>query len=431
MKSMNLNTKLTLGTSGFVYKTARKGEHLAYQLSQSELGQSLNLVASGHGWQGFKTKLYDWSEIQNFYKSLDMYLSTSSVEGLGYGVLEALACGVPVIIPKDVGIYDELVYGTGIFRYNKGDFEDMCQAIQLCIQMLNSGFFEYDSGKEKLRASVKRFTSEAWTNDHLNAFEELLYTVPESQNKGNLNGSMGIYYVAYGQPALECFKRALKAVRTHLGDIPVCLVSDKYLETEHDYIFIEYPDNDIGARGNKTLIYELAPKEWEYILYLDSDTEIISPDAIFLFDLLKDGWELVFCTNPSDYALIKEMHRPDNQEEMQELIELLGTDDLLQYNGGVFSFRRCENAKRILNGWNQEWMKYKKRDQAALDRSLYANPIRLYTLGVEFNTVTRYYKAERSAGILHFPMTARRWHGRIEGKLDSSEAWAAVHPESK
>lgn len=420
-------TKLTLGTSGFVYKTNRKGENLAYQLSQSELGQSLNLVASGHGWQGFKTNLYDWNEIQNFYKSLDMYLSTSIVEGLGYGVLEALACGIPVIIPKDVGIYDELGYCAGIFRYIKGDYASMVTAIELAIIAVKEG----NISNVQLTKIANRFTSEAWVNDHLNAFEELLYTVTKSQNKGNVSGSMGIYYVAYGQPALECFKRALKAVRTHLGDIPVCLVSDKYLETEHDYIFIEYPDNDIGARGNKTLIYELAPKEWEYILYLDSDTEIISPDAIFLFDLLKDGWELVFCTNPSDYALVKEMHRPDNQDEMQELIELLGTDDLLQYNGGVFAFRRCENAKRILNGWNQEWMKYKKRDQAALDRILYANPIRLYTLGVEWNTVTRYYKAERSAGILHFPMTARRWHGRIEGKLDSSEAWAAVHPESK
>jgi hypothetical protein len=420
-------TKLTLGTSGFVYKTTRKGEDLAYKLSQSELGQSLNLVASGHGWQGFKTKLYDWDEIQDFYKSLDVYLSTSVVEGLGYGVLEALACGVPVIVPKDVGIYDELGWGTGIFRYNKGDFEDMCLCIELCIQMINSGFFEFDDGRDKLRTLTNRFTSEAWVNDHLNAFEELLYTIPESKNKGDLNGKMGIYYVSYGQPAKECFKRALNGVRKHLGDIPVCLVSDAKVESEHDYIFIEYPDNDIGARGNKTLIYELAPKEWEYVVYMDSDTEVISPDVMFLFDLLKDGWELVFCTNPSDYALVKEMNRPDNQDEMEELVELLGTDDLLQYNGGLFAMRRCENTQKILNGWHEQWKVYAKRDQAALDRSLYSNPIRIYTLGVEWNTVTRYYKAERSAGVLHFPMMARRYVGKVPGRLDSEEAWKYIH----
>ena len=49
--------------------------------------------------------------------------------------------------------------------------------------------------------------------------------------------------------------------------------------------FIEYPDNDIGARNNKTLIYKLAPSEWEYILYLDADTEVVSSDVTFLFDI--------------------------------------------------------------------------------------------------------------------------------------------------
>lgn len=423
-------SKLIIGTNGFIYKTGRKGEQLAQRFA-SEFGSEFNLVASGNGWLGWQNKNYDWSEMGKFYQGLNLYVSTSLIEGLGYGVLEALACGIPVVIPKGVGVYDELGYATGIFRYDKGDYDSMVVAIEAAIQAIKANLIE----PLELQKAVKPFMSQAWVDTHLKAFEDLLYNSKNyTQNSSinpDLNGLAGVYYVAYGQPAKECFKRALKSVRQFLPEVEVCLVSDEKIKTDEDYIWIEYPDNDIGARGNKTLIYQLAPKEWEFVLYLDSDTEVISSDVVFLFDLLRDGWELVFCTNPSSYALVKDMYRPDNQDEMDNLLEQLGTGDLLQYNGGVFAFRRCANAEKILNAWNKEWFKFGKRDQAALDRVLYANPVKIYTLGIEWNTVTRYYKPDRSAGILHFPMTARRWAGRINGRLDGSEAWGSVHPDNK
>jgi hypothetical protein len=106
----------------------------------------------------------------------------------------------------------------------------------------------------------------------------------------------------------------------------------------------------------------------------------------------------------------------------------MGTDELLQLNGGVFAFRRNERMAAVMRGWHDEWQRWGKRDQAALDRVLYSTPVRVYVLGNEWNTITRYVNAERTAGVLHYPMTARRWRGRIEGRLDGSEAWAAVHP---
>ncbi len=420
-------SKLTLGTSGTTYKTARKGENLAKQLADSDLGKSLNLVASGHGWKGFNTKWYEWDEMQNFYHSLDMYLSTSTVEGLGYGVLEALACGIPVIIPKNVGIYDELPDINGIFRYDKGDFKSMCEQIEICIDLIENGIDSKD--RYLLNGSVKNFTAENWSNDHISIFEDFLYN---SENElPSTNGKCGIYYVAYGQQARECFIRALTSVRKYLHDIPVCLVSDTPIEIDLDYQFIEYPDNDIGARGNKTLIYQLAPQEWEYVLYLDSDTEIISHDVMNLFQFLRDGYELIFCMNPEKFVLIRDGERSDNKDELKELTEILGTDNLIQVNGGVLAFRRCKNAEKVMNGWHKEWQIHGKRDQLALDRILFKQPIKMLLLGVEFNTVTRYYDVERSAGILHHPMTARRHSGKIQGRLDSPEAWAAVHPDSK
>jgi hypothetical protein len=101
----------------------------------------------------------------------------------------------------------------------------------------------------------------------------------------------------------------------------------------------------------------------------------------------------------------------------------VGTNEFLQYNGGVFGFRRCDRTARFFRDWHREWNVWGKRDQAALDRALYADPLRVYTLGVEWNLVTRYYPAERSAGILHYPTRARRWQGIIHHRLDNPQAW--------
>ena len=85
-----------------------------------------------------------------------------------------------------------------------------------------------------------------------------------------------------------------------------------------------------------------------------------------------------------------------------------------------------------------EWTRYGKRDQAALDRALYAAPLRLYVLNGVWNCITRYPDVRpENAAILHHPMSARRWMGIINGRLDGPEArrkadeWEAVHPEWK
>jgi glycosyl transferase family 1/nucleotide-diphospho-sugar transferase len=430
--------KLKLGVSGYVYSNSgRKGERLFERLTKDAiLSEQLDYFASGSGWHGnFTPCPMQWDDMQNYYKQLDIFLCTSTIEGIPIPVLEALSMGIPTVMPIGVGILDDIHNSENIYRYKVNDYDDMILAIKKCIDDITTGHLN----RESLRSTTHAYTLDNWVNSHLSAFEDLLYNTHRTQIKAtsipmtigtsDLDGKMGIYYVAYGEPARNCFKHALTSVRKHLGDIPVCLVADTPVDIDLDYLFIEYPDNDIGARGNKTLIYELAPKDWQYVLYLDVDTEIISHDVMLFFELLRDGFDVVFCINPISYILVSDMNRPDNKEEMNELIEMLGTGELLQLNGGVFAFRRNETTQKVFNDWHKEWNRYGKRDQAALDRVLYNNQVRIYTLGVEWNTVTRYLPPERSAGILHYPLTARRWQGRIEGRLDGSEAWASVHPD--
>jgi len=326
-----------VGTSGFVYQTGRKGEDLIRRLANSELGEQL--------------------------------------EGPGYGPLEALACAVPVVVPRGVGIFDELPDVQNLFRYKRGDYDDMERALRAA---LNEPY-----NAESLHGITARFTYEAWISDHYRAFEGLLYDVEPIGALPSWDGHAGIWYVAYGDEARECAVRAIHSAKKYMSTTPICLVSDAPLNEGED-VFIQHSDDDIGARSIKTQIYDLSPPTWEYVLYLDADTEIIA-DISFLFQLLEDGWELAFCLNPAKYVLAREMERTNNKAECRETFALMGGNEHIQLNGGVFAFRRTKQIARMMRHWHEEWNRFGGRDQAALDRALWRHPVRLYTLGNEWN----------------------------------------------
>ena len=59
-------------------------------------------------------------------------------------------------------------------------------------------------------------------------------------------------------------------------------------------------------------------------------------------------------------------------------------------------------------------------------RALYADPLKVFWLGNEWNTFPKYCKGLTTAGLMHYPGDARRWDGMIPGRIDSPEAWAMV-----
>lgn len=116
--------RFTVGVSGIVNPNdPRKGEELVERLMREEL---YTVVASGRGWPCL-TRWYTWEEMPLFYRGLDCYLVTSSIEGGPVTVLEALASGKPVVVPAGVGQCDE--YETA-YRYRQGDYKDMLGAIE-------------------------------------------------------------------------------------------------------------------------------------------------------------------------------------------------------------------------------------------------------------------------------------------------------------
>lgn len=415
-----------IGTSGFVYPGGRKGEHLISMLSNNVHSLGIDVRAIGAGWPIKNVRTIVWDKMAKWYQGLDIYLCASMIEGVGYGPLEALACGKQVVIPSRVGVFDDLPDVKGIWRYQAGDYDSMVSAIESAVEMISR------VNPIGLRDSVAEYIPDNWAKSHIVAFDKLINPAPTKIAVSDVSDRCGVYYVAFGRPSRVMAKKAISSFKKHMPGIEVMLVSADPLNVGEDH-FCYQEDKDIGGRIAKINVNRLAPNHWEYILYLDADTQIIA-DISFLYQVLVDGWELVICKNPGKYHEIAQMLRLDNADETEYTFKVLGGNCFLQLNGGVFGYRRTDNTARFFELWLQEWDRWGKRDQAALHRALYLNPLKTYVLGNEWNTIIRYDKQggyvydtpDMSAGILHFPTTARRWKGLIDGRLDSEVAWDAV-----
>jgi hypothetical protein len=408
--------KPVVGTMGFVYGDGRKGEHLFEQFSRHEIAKSVILRATGRDWRGVRCEYHEWKEIQKFYQGLDILLCPSLIEGVPMPPLEALACGVKIVVPSGVGLIDELPHLPGIYRYECGNLSSMAKAVKEATE----GQVDRDALRQVI---LDNYTIEHWAKDH----RAMVNTYFQLEDVGNLPAwpeHSGVYVVAFGEPSRKCAERCIKSVKKAMPGLPVALVAEKPLKAGED-IFIQQPDSDIGGRKAKLRVDELAPEGWNYVLYLDADIEVVS-DISFLFSVLQDGWELVICKDNNRYGLVSEMKRPDNGDECVETWKVMGSQELLQYNGGMMAYRRNANTKRFFAKWLSEWDRWGKRDQGALLRALYAAPLRMFLLMNQWNATTRYELPPGEIAILHHNIEARRHNGIVQGRLDSDEAWRAV-----
>jgi len=415
-----------VGVCGYTYGDKRKGEHLIRALQRSKVGQRLALRASGRGWP-VKTTGYPWAEMPDFFQSLDVLLLPSMFEGVPMPPLEALACGIKIVVPRDVGIMDELPYIPGIYRYDRGDIDQFISATE-------EAAFSDPVDRRALRAVTEEFTPYNWAKDIEHAIEELVYGVDRQGELPRWEEASGIYMVAFGEPSRRCAERALGALKEHMPYVPTCLAAETPLDAPT--VFREYVCPDIGGRTAKLAAYDMAPADWQYVLYMDADTEV-TESVRFLFQVLADGWEIVICRDMNKYCTLDMMRRPDNIDECEETWKMVGTLAAFQYNGGVFGFRRCERVKRFFELWNEEWQKYAKRDQGALIRALYRQPLRVFLLHNQWNATDRYELPRGKIAVLHRNTEARRWSGLIDARTDSKTAWEAVeqwerlHPDDR
>jgi glycosyltransferase involved in cell wall biosynthesis len=75
------------------------------------------------------------AELAAAYASADVFVYASEMETMGNVVLEAMACGLPVVAPNAGGIPNLLTHGSSGFLYQPGDLES---AVQIVDELLAS-----------------------------------------------------------------------------------------------------------------------------------------------------------------------------------------------------------------------------------------------------------------------------------------------------
>ena len=420
----SISIKPIVGVSGYVYNSGRKGVPLLTK-AMAEFSTRALFKASGKGWP-CPTKFYSWGDMPKFYQHLDIFLCTSLIEGGPMTTLEALACGIPVVIPADLGIHPQLSYIPGIYRYILGNYDSMASALAQALQEVSK------IDRTTLREAVSPHCVKAFVEGHQEAidfyFRKKIASKPQAvvldKPKTVLEQS-GIYIVAFGEPARKCANRCIRACKRFMPTVPVALCAVSPLNVGED-IFIESTDMDIGGRQAKLAAYNLAPKEWKYVLYLDADTEPVE-SLEFIFNTLAKGWDIIICKDMAKYSVARFMLRADNKPEATVTWNLMGTDETMQYNGGLFGFSRSEVTEEFFRLWNYEWQVYAGRDQGALLRALYTQPVKLFLLGNQWNASDRYpAPVVGKVALWHHNIEARRWAGKVGDRLDSKKAWGMV-----
>lgn len=379
-----------IGASGFVYRGGRKGEDLLAEADR-RLHDRMKFIAMGRGWP-VPTQEYPYEKIQNFYRGLDVYLCTSTIEGIPYPPLEALACGVKIVIPRGVGIMDELPDLPGIARYVAGDIDSMVEALEQVITA--------QANPEDLREATSCFTEQAWVEGHEAAFSKLL------PKRRGLRRDRGIYVVAFGDNARACARRLVRSAHVHMPTTPISVVSDlPFPGAEHALLHAEAIDG--GARQVKLAAYEKSPEAWDKVIYLDADTELME-SIEFFFEALDHGWEMILTKDVNSRATVPYLKRNKNREEYQQTLDMIGSEQELAIAGGVWAFRRSEGAKKFMRQWQEEWGSGRYRDQPSMLRAFYSARVKALVLGNEWNSFTDLRDENRHEIIRHYSGGAAR-----------------------
>ena len=133
----------------------RKGPKLVIDLFYANI--PLDLRIAGMAWP-FAHSVVANNHMPQWYAALDVYLCTSSIEGIPAPVLEALSCDVKVVIPNGVGICDQLPEMEGIRHYRKNDGQDMIRAIRKVL--------EDKPSRGALRDVTADYTIDEWCSSH-------------------------------------------------------------------------------------------------------------------------------------------------------------------------------------------------------------------------------------------------------------------------
>jgi len=148
--------KYVLGVCGRNYPSQRKGRKLLKQLLEHPISKHFEIRFAGYGWGDLgPSKEYKDKDMDKFYKQLDFYLCTSTVEGGPMSILEAEILGVPTIAPRGVGFCEDFAS----YLYEKSNLHSLVQVLEKLVVP---------------RFKLSDYNKKTWAIQHIDIFRKLV-----------------------------------------------------------------------------------------------------------------------------------------------------------------------------------------------------------------------------------------------------------------
>jgi glycosyltransferase involved in cell wall biosynthesis len=110
-------------------------------------------------------------EIPTFMQNCELFVLPSYSEGLPNVILEAMACGKPVIATKIVGIPEQVIHGQTGLLIEPGDPQSLAQAIQ---SLLSDPQFRRQMGQCGRERVIQKFTWERNASEMVSIYQEMI-----------------------------------------------------------------------------------------------------------------------------------------------------------------------------------------------------------------------------------------------------------------
>lgn len=111
------------------------------------------------------------NDINNFYQGLDIYLNTSLHEGIPMSVLEAMAHGIPPIVPNVGGLKEIVTDGVDGYLVDSGNLHDFAER---CLSLYRDEALRLNMGRAAREKVIGQFSIERMIKAYLNLYMRMI-----------------------------------------------------------------------------------------------------------------------------------------------------------------------------------------------------------------------------------------------------------------
>ena len=159
------------------YRTMRSAiaftskEHPDQDITFIALGEDAHPEKIGNARIEFIPYQSDPEQVARYYQASDLYLHAARAETFPNTILEAMACGLPVVATSVGGIPEQIIEGKTGFLTPPGDPEEMARKI---LALIHDDGIREEMGKTGFKSVQEKFSLRKQVNEYLGWYRSIL-----------------------------------------------------------------------------------------------------------------------------------------------------------------------------------------------------------------------------------------------------------------